>query len=226
MATATPLKSTSAGVKPVAPAAEPLTASVLAARVARDLAVLVRLEVETAAWSHAAQLRRPAKDLRRLLAAAASLLIALAFMSWAAIRALDTTARPWLATLLVGVAWLALAGLLSVRGRRDFRRWRKAHPHADHLQERTHAEAAARTSLEALFDLLAGELACHEEQRLKRAAGTELRKVEGELGGEATELETDAQEIETRAATALQELLEIVTLPGRAGIDALRRLVP
>jgi Putative Actinobacterial Holin-X, holin superfamily III len=213
-------------LKPVAPAAEPLTASVLAARVARDLAVLVRLEVEAAVWSHAEQLRRPAKDLRRLLAAAASLLIALAFVSWGAVRALDATARPWLAALLVGGAWLVLAGLLSVRGRRDFRRWRKAHPHADHLRERTQAEADARTSLEALLDLLAGELSRHEEQRVKRAAGKELRTVERELGAEATALETDVHEIETRAATALQELLEIVTLPGRAGIDALRRLFP
>jgi hypothetical protein len=212
--------------KPVTPAAEPLTASALAARVARDLAVLVRLEVETAVWNHAEQLRRPAKGLRRLITAAASLLIALAFVSWAALRALDATARPWLTALLIGGAWLVLAALLSVRGRRDLRRWREAQAHADHLRERTQAEADARASLEALFDLLAGELSRHEEQRLKRGVGIELKTVEGELGADATELETDAHAIETRAATALQELLEIVTLPGRAGIDALRRLVP
>jgi signal transduction histidine kinase len=158
------------------------------------------------------------------LAAAVSLLIALALVSWAVVRALDTTARAWLAALLVGVAWLVLAGMLFVRGRRDLRAWRSAHPHADQLRERAEAEADARTSLEALFDLLAGELARHEEQRLARAAGHELKTVEQELRTEATVLETDAHQIEARAATALQELVEIVTLPGRAGINALRRL--
>jgi putative superfamily III holin-X len=219
--TATPLKATNG-----TPSSEPPTASGLAARLARDLAVLVRVEVEAAAWDHAAQLRRPAREIRRLLAAAVALALAVAFLLWAVVRALDTTTRPWLAALLVGAAWLVLAGLFSVRGRRELRRWRKAHPRSDHLRERTEAEADARTSLEALFELLAGELTRHEEQRLAGAAGRELKTVRRELGTEATALETDANEIETRAATALQELVEIVTLPGRAGIDALRRLLP
>jgi len=218
--------SDSARANAVAPAAQPPTASVLAARVARDLAVLVRLEVETAALNHAEQLRPPAKDFRRLLAATASLLIALTFSSWAAVRALDTTARSWLSALLVGGAWFVLAVMLSVRPLRDLRRWRSAHTGSDLLLERTQAEADARTSMEALFDLLADELTRHEEQRLKHAVGTELRTVERELDAEATEIEKDAHEIEARAATALQELFEIVTLPGRAGIDAFRRLLP
>ena len=35
----------------------------------------------------------------------------------------------------------------------------------------------------------------------------------------------DANEIETRAASALQGLVEIATLPGRAGVNALRGLL-
>jgi Putative Actinobacterial Holin-X, holin superfamily III len=212
--------------KTVAVTAETLTASRLATHLACDLAVLVRVEVEAAAWRRAEQLRRPAREISLLVAAAASLVLALALLSWAALHALDTTARAWLAALLVGAAWLILAGLLFVRGRRDLRTWRTDHPQADHPQARTEAEADARTSIEALFDLLAGELARHEEQRLARAAGHELKTVEQELGAKATVLETEAHEIDDRAASALQDLVEIVTLPGRAGIDALRRLLP
>jgi hypothetical protein len=205
----------------ITPSAGSPAASVLAARVARDLAVLVRVEVEAAAFGHAERLRRPAKDLLRLLAAGASVVFALGFGSWAALRALDATARPWLAALLIGAGWLVLAGLLSVGSRREFRRWRNADLHAEHLEARARAEADARTSLEALFDRLADELVRHEERRLTHAAGTEIETVERRLG---TALESEADELETRAAGALEALLEIVTLPGRAGIDALRRL--
>ena len=44
-------------------------------------------------------------------------LLALIFLSLAAVAALDTGMRTWLAALIVGVVWAAVAGLLALQGK-------------------------------------------------------------------------------------------------------------
>ena len=44
-------------------------------------------------------------------------LLALIFLSLAAVAALDTGMRTWLAALVVGVVWAAVAGVLALQGK-------------------------------------------------------------------------------------------------------------
>jgi hypothetical protein len=44
-------------------------------------------------------------------------LLALIFLSLAAVAALDTGMRTWLAALIVGVVWVAVAGVLALQGK-------------------------------------------------------------------------------------------------------------
>ena len=44
-------------------------------------------------------------------------LLALIFLSLAAVAALDTGMRTWLAALIVGVVWAAIAGVLALQGK-------------------------------------------------------------------------------------------------------------
>ena len=44
-------------------------------------------------------------------------LLALIFLSLAAVAALDTGMRTWLAALIVGVVWAAVAGVLTLQGK-------------------------------------------------------------------------------------------------------------
>jgi uncharacterized membrane protein YqjE len=44
-------------------------------------------------------------------------LLALIFLSLAAVAALDTGMRTWLAALIVGVVWAAVAGVLALQGK-------------------------------------------------------------------------------------------------------------
>ena len=44
-------------------------------------------------------------------------LLALIFLSLAAVAALDTGMRTWLAALIVGVVWTAVAGVLALQGK-------------------------------------------------------------------------------------------------------------
>ena len=49
-------------------------------------------------------------------------LLALIFLSLAAVAALDTGMRTWLAALIVGVVWAAVAGVLALQGKSKLQR--------------------------------------------------------------------------------------------------------
>jgi uncharacterized membrane protein YqjE len=49
--------------------------------------------------------------------AGVSALLALFFLSFAAVAALDTSIAGWLAALIVGVVWAAIAGVLALQGK-------------------------------------------------------------------------------------------------------------
>jgi endonuclease/exonuclease/phosphatase (EEP) superfamily protein YafD len=200
--------------------------SVLAGRLARDLAVLVRLELEETAARGSGRLRALIAEVVALAMAGVALLLGLAGLSLAAVFALETRMRPWQAALLVGSGWLLVGALLSFVVAKRLRSRACRQLPADRLQASAQAEADMAATAEALLELLAAQVARHEEARLSHTAAGELGTVGHELAAEAASLETDVGEVEAEIASALEELVEIVTLPGRAGIKALRRLLP
>jgi len=202
----------------------PARASDLYLRLSRDLALLIRLEAQAAASRHVAGLKRFTRELALLLVGIAGLTLAALFGSWTLVRLLEPTMRGWLASLVVAAGWslVAIVSWTTLSGRM---RRRRGSPDAGLATQRARAEADAARSIEELVELLAAELAQSEERRVARAARHELAAAEDELEGEARTLSADAGRIEARAGSAIEELVEIVTLPGRAGIAAIRRLV-
>jgi hypothetical protein len=214
------------GVSQDADRAGPSPAPDHAARLARAFATLARLEVEAAAADHASRLRELRRELTRLAAGAVALLLATGLLSVAVVWALATAIPSWAAALIVGAGLLALAGALVVPAARDLRRavhgsW----PGADRAGALANAEDDVRTSAEALLEALAHRVAHEEEHRLEHAGEHALETVRQELADEARTFELGAEELESETETALGELVEIVSLPGRAGLDALRRLI-
>jgi len=183
-------------------------------RLAHALAVLVRLEAEASVARRASRLRELGAELRRLVAGAVGLFLGGALIALAVVWGLATALRPWAAALIVGGAMMLLALMLVLPARRRLARsWDLARREHEHRHALDRAEREVRESAEALMDELVEQLTRREQHRLTRAAGRELGAVEHE-----------AEELGEGAATALEELVEILTLPGRAGIDALRRI--
>lgn len=202
------------------------TASALVARLARDLAVLVRVEAEAAVLRRAREARRTTVDVLQVVAAGAAVLVALGALTWAAVRGLDTTALPgWAAPLVVAGGWLVLAAGLARPALTLVSSLDELRSDEHDAQAREAAETDARASVEALLDVVLSELARHEQRRLVDAARDELDDLGDAVEDIADGIEDDVRDLEERAESALEELVDIVTLPGRRGLDALRRLV-
>jgi hypothetical protein len=200
--------------------------SELAARLVRNIALLVRLEVESAVAGHAARVHELRRQLVLLLVGVGSLAAAALAGSWALVRLLDTSVRGWLAAAIVAAGWLLVGWLPLARFRRTVRGSWEGAPAARLQAEKAQVEADAAATAEALLDDVADQLARHEERRLVQAGEHELASLEHEVEQGADAVADEADELEERAASALEELVEIITLPGRAGIDTLRRLLP
>jgi hypothetical protein len=138
------------------------TSDELLGRVAHELSLLVRADLELAAAERAPQVRRISIELATALAAAVALVLALAAASLAAIQGLDTVLPSWAASLIVAGAW-ALVGLLLLRldhPRRLLRRL--SSDSTDRGIEsaraaRSEAERAVKTSAEKLAEAMARE---------------------------------------------------------------------
>jgi len=188
--------------------------------------VLLSLEAERVAASHAARLRKLGPLTLRLLAGGIALLLAGGLVSLALVRMLDDSVKPWLAALVVGAGWLLLATVLSLPVLARLRRLLSSDLSLGRdAAELASAESEVRAGSEALLEVLAVRFARQEEQRLERAAEHELARVENGFQEVAAMIEDEAGELESETASALGELVEVVSLPARAGLNALRRLI-
>jgi hypothetical protein len=182
----------------------PRSTDALIGELGHELAVLVRSDVELAAVRRAPELRRLAAELGVAIAAGVALLLGLAATSWSAVRALDVVVPSWSAPLLVGAAWILIAGVLL----------RLDHP-------RRLGRRLAQEELAAAVDAARGERAEAED-----ALRVTAERLAGALAREAAarELASDAAAVGRDAEVLLHELLTVLTAPGRACIDFVDRL--
>jgi hypothetical protein len=177
------------------------TSDELLGELAQELSLLVRSDLELAVARRAPEIRRLVEELGATLAAGTAVLLALAALSWAAVRGLALLMPSWSAPLVVAAAWLAVAGLLLRIDRprrlaRRLSRQARADATASALDDRRQAEAQLRTTARLLV-----------RARAREAVGREIESVEHE--GELL----------------LREVLVALAAPGKAGIDLLGRIV-
>lgn len=90
-------------------------------RLAEETSTLVRQELELAKAEATQKGREAGLGAGLFGGAGVSGMLALGALSAAAILALDTAMAGWLAALIVGVVWAAVAGVLALQGRDRFR---------------------------------------------------------------------------------------------------------
>jgi hypothetical protein len=194
-------------------------------RLARAVSLLVRVEVERAVRAREPRLRALARDGFRLAMGGVAVLVAASLLSYAVVRALETTMSGWLAALLVATSLLVIGAILVVPVVKRARRLRQplAGGEAASLEQ---AEAETAAAAVAIAEVIAGELARAEERTLVRSAEHDLGSAETEILRAGSEFEAAAERIEREAQPALGELADIIGQTGEAGLRVLRRLLP
>jgi uncharacterized membrane protein YqjE len=86
-------------------------------QLSQETATLVRQELELAKAEVSEKGKKAGAGAGMFGGAGMSAFLGLGALTAAAIAALDTTMRTWLAALIVGVVWLAVAGVLALMGR-------------------------------------------------------------------------------------------------------------
>jgi hypothetical protein len=188
------------------------TSDELLGRVAHELSLLVRADLELAAAERAPQVRRISIELAVALAAAVALLLAFAAASLGASQGLATALPSWAASLIVAGAW-ALVGLLLL--------W-LGHPRR--LLRRLSAESTTRTIESARAARDDAERAVKSTaEKLAVAVAREAAERGAKEGFEAAEhLAEDAEE---GAEDLLKELLVALLTSGKAGLSFVERFM-
>jgi len=86
----------------------------LLVRLGRDVSVLVFCETHLAAARNLPEVRRAARDIVGALIAGLAFVTAFAFANVAALQGLTTAVSPWLAALILCLAWLAVGSALAI----------------------------------------------------------------------------------------------------------------
>jgi signal transduction histidine kinase len=193
----------SRGGEPEAPAA-------LLGQLAHELSILVRSDVELAASRRLHRLRLILFELAALLAAAVAGFLALAALTWAAVRALDQVLPGWASALVAAGAWAGVsAALLALERSRHLLVALGERHHARLVasaeETRADAEQAVRRTAEQLARAVVREAARHELRTLEAAAD------------EAVET------AETDAGALLKDVVEALGAPARASLALLER---
>ena len=94
--------------------AEDETVTELFVELGHDLSVLGFCEAQLTASRHMPEARRAVRDLATALIAAVAFLTAFVFVNVAAYLGLSSVVAPWLAAVILALAWIALGGLLMV----------------------------------------------------------------------------------------------------------------
>jgi Putative Actinobacterial Holin-X, holin superfamily III len=142
----------------------------LLVRLGRDVSVLVFCEAQLAASRNLPEVRQAARDVAGAVIAALAFLTAFVFANVAALQGLTTVVSPWLAALILCLAWLAvgvaLAIALMVRAGQvtGWKWWRvfragKEESLEDLERARVDAEQAVRETLALLAPAMTVEIA-------------------------------------------------------------------
>ena len=87
------------------------TPDALAGELAEEMSELVRSEIDLALARRGPELRVLGIELGWAVAAGTAGLLAVAALSWSAVRVLDLMVRPWVAPLIVAAGWACLGAL-------------------------------------------------------------------------------------------------------------------
>jgi hypothetical protein len=193
----------------------------------RDVTVLVFCETQLAASRNLPEVRRTTRDIAGALIAALAFLTAFAFANAAAANALSTAVAPWLAALVLCVAWLALGSALvlalMVRAGHvtGWRWWRvfKGGPEEsleDLERARAEAEQAVRETLARLAPAVTVEIASASVAVAGDVAGDVV-----DAGGDLLESSNEAVEAiaeELPGGGVVNQMWDVVLTPGRFGV--------
>jgi hypothetical protein len=193
----------------------------------RDLSVLGFCEAQLAASRNMPEVRRAARDLAASLVAAVAFLTAFAFANVGAMLGLSSVVTPWLAAVILAVAWVALGGLLAVAlavraGRVTGWRWWRVFRDGpkesleDLERARDEAELAVRATLERLAPAITVEIATAAVPMAGDMAGSVV-----DVGGDLLEASDDMVEgivDDLPGGSVMNQMWDVVLMPGRFGV--------
>jgi hypothetical protein len=193
----------------------------------RNVSVLVFCEAQLAASRNLPQARRAARDITGALVAALAFLTAFVFANVAAFHGLANEVSPWLAALILSLAWLALGSLLvlalmvragNVTGWRWWRVFRAGPEESfeDLERARADAEQAVRQTLILLAPAITVEIA-------SASIGVAGDVAEDAVGAgedllDASEEIVDAIAEDIPGGSVVSQVWDVVLVPGRYGI--------
>lgn len=207
--------------------AEDETVTELFVQLGHDLSVLGFCEAQLTASRHMPEVRRAVRDLAAALIAAIAFLTAFVFVNVAAYLGLASVVAPWLAAVILAVAWIALGGLLAVAlavraGRvtgwswwRVFRGGSKESLE-DLQRARDEAEEAVRATLERLAPAITVEIA----SAAVPIAGDMAEGVV-DVGGDLLEASDDMVESiaeDLPGGGVVNQMWDVALMPGRMGV--------
>jgi hypothetical protein len=199
----------------------------LLVRLGRDVGVLVFCETHLAAARNLPEVRRAARDIAGALVAGLAFLTAFVFANVAALHGLTAIVSPWLAALILCLAWLtvglALVIVLMVRAG-DVTRWRwwrvfrggREESLEDLERARADAEDAVRETLALLTPAITVEIASASVGAAGDMADDVVEAGEDLLESSEEFVEGIAEDIP--GAGVVSQVWGIALMPGRFGI--------
>jgi len=192
-----------------------------------DLSVLGFCEAQLAATRHMPEVRRAARDLAASLVAGAAFVTAFVFVNVAAMLGLSSAVAPWLAAVILAVAWVALGALLAVAlavraGRVTGWRWWRVFRDGpqesleDLERARDGAELAVRDTLGRLAPAITVEIASAAVPMAGDMAGSVV-----DVGGDLLEGSDDmvaAIVEDVPGGGVVNQMWDVVLMPGRFGV--------
>jgi hypothetical protein len=203
------------------------TVTELFVELGRDLSVLALCEAQLTASRHMPEVRRAVRDFAAALIAAVAFLTAFVFVNVAAYLGLSSVLAPWLAAVILAVAWIAVGGLLSVAlavraGRvTGWSWWRvlRGGPKEsleDLQRARDEAEEAVRATLERLTPAITVEIASAAVPMAGDVAEGVI-----DVGGDLLEASDDMVEAiaeDLPGGGVVNQMWDVVLMPGRMGV--------
>jgi hypothetical protein len=192
-----------------------------------DLSVLAFCEAHLTASRNMPEVRRAARDLAAALVAAVAFVTAFAFANVAVYFGLSSVVSPWLAAVILAVAWIALGGLLAAAlavraghatGWSWWRVFRGGPKESleDLERARDEAQEAVRATLEKLAPAITVEIASAAVPMAGDMAGGVVDVGEDLLEASDDMVEAIADDIP--GGGVVNQMWDVVLMPGRVGL--------
>jgi hypothetical protein len=209
-------------------------------QLSRELGVFARAALQLEAARNMPEVRRAVRQVAGLLVVVVALVAAFAFLNVAAVEGLSKAMAPWLAALVLAIAWIAIGGVLLFGYLHRARRWLvwllfKAPPPAalEELErQRNEAGEAMRVTLERVGPAVAIEIAT---AAIPDAGDVASEVAGGFIGAGDSVIEVSDEIVEVIAGEipgggVVAQAWDVVLIPGRFGVrvatTVLRRVRP